>query len=870
MRASAVRIQMIAVVICVCAWAGVGSPALADSEEAQFNVVVSLYNAGQWQAAVTKIEEREKTELTDAMRSKYLHAKGLAYEKGSKTAEARAAYEQLVTKYPNAAEVGAARVSLIYMDYAKGDADAVLAGYPKIDQSKLNAANKKNIALMYAESLYAKKDEKNAMAAYKAAIAAGNDAAPLAPKLFDLALRLNDNAEVLAQSEKGVAGLLPDVVALTRAEAMLALNRFADADTEAAKVGTNTSLNARASFVRAQALIKQNKLKEAAVQLKVAVAGMKDPPAPPAAHLALAECLLEAGSPDEAAKALDQGEKAIRGLPEVDRAKYTGQISMLRLRTAGTDRKKLIAAATDARATIPKEQLPKVLYLRLFVLSEEKDNKGVVETMKDDYPVLQTSAEDGPATMIYFNALKELKRVDDGLRLLEEYTRRKADTPEASKARLLLAGAALEKGDNNAAKTWFEAIAADAKAPTTLGKNAYDEAMYNRMIVLQKAGDVPAASKAAAALVALKPDAELLRKTLLLQGQLAASQKDYTNASAAWKQALAAAKGSDELELRDRLARVMLASGDNAGAIEQCDAIAKLAGGEEKASRDIREIWARALFATSKFSDAAAKYGSLAEAFKDEPSLAYEAAVAFDRAGSKADALKWYNAAAASKAKLPASYADRIDTAVANARLGAGDGDMGLPYWLEQATTTKDERLFESSIGAIRKIAAKKDLDDKARERLAKAMNESPAENARRYALGAVVLQSMSAARQTKEAGQLADKLAEEFTKNEKKLDAKASGATIAPAMIHFYRGESQRQLGKFADALASYETVLSAYPYNEWPDAAACGAAECFLALGDNAAALQRFKEVAAVTDAGSAKWRELAAKRVSELEIK
>lgn len=870
MRASAARKRWIVAAACLFAWAGLCSHARADSEEAQFNVVVSLYNAGQWQAAVAKIEEREKTELTDAMRAKYLHAKGLAYEKGSKAAEARAAYEQLVTKFPNAAETSAARVSLIYMDYAKGDADAVLAAYPKIDQSKLNAANKKNIALMYAESLYAKKDEKNAMAAYKAAIAAGNEAAPLAPKLFDLALRLGDSAEVLAQSQNGVPGLSADVVALARAEAMLALNRFADADTEAGKVPANSTLNARASFVRAQALIKQSKFKEAAVPLKVAVAGMKDPPAPPAAHLALAECLLESGSNDEAAKALDQGEKVIRALPDTEKARYAGQISMLRLRTAGGDRKKLIAAATEARATIPKEQLPKVLYLRLFALSEENNHKGIVETMKDDYPVLQASTEDGAATMIYFNALKELKRSDEAYKLIEEYTRRKTDTPEASKSRLLLASAALDKGDTSAAKTWFDAIAADGKAPATLGKNAFDEAMYNRVIVLQKAGDAAGASKAAAALIASKPDAELLRKTLLLQGQLAASQKDYANASAAWKQALAAGKGADELELRDRLARVMLAAGDNAGAIEQCDAIAKLAGGEEKASRDIREIWARCLFSTGKFADAAAKYRALAESFKDEASLAYETAIAFDRAGQKAEALKWYNAAAANKAKLPAAYAANIDTAVANARLDAGDGDMGLPYWLDQATTTKDERLFESSIGAIRKIAAKSDLDNKARERLTAAMNEAPPESARRYALGAVVLQAMSASKQNKEAGQFAEKLVEEFNKNEKKLDAKASGATIAPAMIHFYRGESQRHLGKFADALVSYETVLSAYPYNEWPDAAACGAAECFLALGDNAAALQRFKEVAAVADPVSAKWRELASKRVSELEKK
>jgi len=40
----------------------------ADGEEVQYNVVVNLYNAGQWQAAISKIEEREKLTLPDAMR----------------------------------------------------------------------------------------------------------------------------------------------------------------------------------------------------------------------------------------------------------------------------------------------------------------------------------------------------------------------------------------------------------------------------------------------------------------------------------------------------------------------------------------------------------------------------------------------------------------------------------------------------------------------------------------------------------------------------------------------------------------------------------------------------------------------------------
>ena len=37
-----------------------------DTEEAHYNAVVSLYNAGQWQAALSKIDEREKQALNDA------------------------------------------------------------------------------------------------------------------------------------------------------------------------------------------------------------------------------------------------------------------------------------------------------------------------------------------------------------------------------------------------------------------------------------------------------------------------------------------------------------------------------------------------------------------------------------------------------------------------------------------------------------------------------------------------------------------------------------------------------------------------------------------------------------------------------------
>ena len=116
----------------------------------------------------------------------------------------------------------------------------------------------------------------------------------------------------------------------------------------------------------------------------------------------------------------------------------------------------------------------------------------------------------------------------------------------------------------------------------------------------------------------------------------------------------------------------------------------------------------------------------------------------------------------------------------------------------------------------------------------------------------------------------LSQSLLDEFAGVEGKLPADHFGATVAPAMIRFYRGELLRKGGKPADAMVEYETVLGVYPYNEWPDAAACGVAECFFALGDPDTAKKRFEEV---TKSGgkspaSQAWRTLAGRRLEELE--
>ena len=673
-------------------------------------------------------------------------------------------------------------------------------------------------------------------------------------------------------SASGVTGVAPEMVALARAEAMLALDRFAEADVEAVKVPATSTLFPRASFARAQALIRLNKLKDAAAPLKAAIAGLKDPPVPPAAHIALAECLLENNANDEANAALEQATKVIKNLPEADRARLGGQIALLRLRLAGTDRKKLIAAATAARESMPKDQLPKVLYARLFALSEEGDHKGVVATMKEDYAILQAAPEDGPSTLIYYNALKETKRADEANALLSDYLKRKSDTPEASRARLLLANAALEKKDLAAARVMFDALAVDAKAAATLGKNAFDEAMFNRAIVTERLGDQPSATKAMVALVAAKPDVELLKRVMPALGQGYALQKDYPNAIATWKQAIAV-KADNEADLRDRLTRVMLVANDNNGAIEQCTALATLVGGEAKMSRESREVWARALFAAGKFAESAAKSQELAKSFSDAPAYSYEAGVAFEKAGNRAEAAKCYAAAQVGKAKLPPTYAAAVDANVAATRLATGEGDLGASYWIDQAIVPPaaggNDKSFDAAITSLRRVAATKPLDDAARKRLADAMNALGVDQPRRYMLGAVVLQSLSDADRPRDAAPLSKRLADEFVANEKKLDAKSTGATLAPAIIFYYQGESLRQSHKFADALVAYEMVLSAYPYNEWPDAAACGAAECFASLNQIDVAIQKFKEVAAAPNTpASAKWRELAAKRIATLE--
>lgn len=836
----------------------------ADPEEAQYNVVVTLYNAGQWQAAIKKIEEREKVTLPDVMRAKYLAAKGLAYEKGEKSAEARAAYEQLLAKFPQAPESKAARLAMIHLDYAAGNFDAVIQGHAAIDQASLAAADKKDLALMLAESLYTKDDPKAARAAYESAIRLGADKNAVAGRLFDLYARLQAHKELVEISATAIPGLDAHLVALARAEAMMALGQTEPAIVEAAKIPVGNQYHPRAAFLRGLALVKLGKLKEAVEPLTAAVQTLKDPPAPPAAFITLAECLMESGKAKEAEPYLAKAEKLAATLPDAEKAALLKQLTFVKLRqTLGAgNRKEMIQMIAKSRDTVPKDQLPRLLYMRLYALSEEGDDNAIVATMKDDLPVFQSAAEDGSATLIYFAALRKVKRQEEALTLLDEFVKRKPSAPEAIRARLELANVALEKQEFDKAAAHLDAIRGAPGAEGQLGKETFHKVLFNRAVAAEKLSKPDEAIAVLTQLIAVAPTAP----SYVLLGQMYAVKNDFKNATETWKKALAL---GDSADLRDRLGRVAFAAKDFPGACEHFEAEARLLGGLDKLSRESAEAFARARFSAGQFAAAATLYEELHRRFRDTPAFAYECAVAHEREKKMAEAAKWYEIAQKAKARLPAEYAKSVDANLAQARMQSGSDDMGASYWIESLSAQTADAAFESALVPIRKLAVAGKLGGATRGKVESVLNGYGPSQPRYYALGAVLLEGLSAEKKSADLQKFAAKLTTEFAANESKLDPKSSGATLAPAIIYFYKGESDRLAGNHADALVSYETVLSAYPYNEWPDAAACGAAECYAALGDKPTALAKFNEVVKSSAglAASAKWGELAKQRINEL---
>ena len=848
---------------------GVSPSRAADPEEAQYNVVVTLYNANQWQAALKKIEEREAQTLTDEMRAKYLYARGLALEAGKKTGDARKVYEALIEKYPQAPETAKSRLSLIFMDYAAKDYRAVVAGCDALKQDTLSAPEKQKIALMNAEACLALEDPRKAMALYQKALALGADRAIVVPKLFNIYQSIPLHKELLELSSTPVPGVAADALGTVRAESFLALGRNAEAEAEANKVQPDSPYFARVRFSLAQALIRQNKLKEAIAPLTAALRDLKDPAPPPSAHLALAECLLEDSRPAEADRSIDEACRRAGALDEKERKTLLEQAAVFRIRTALAlhDNRRLVKAVDEARASLPADKLADVLYARLFALHQEKDYAGIVQTLKDDRPVFQGKPQEGNAALIYFTACKQTGKIEEGCALLETFIQRNPGAAEAAKAKLELVNAALTAEDFPRARDQFAQLFAMTNAAAQLGPDAVVEAKYNAAAVAVRLNDPAAAVNTLSSLRALKPGKAMLGKAMFLLGQIYAQTNDWANAAKAWTEALSQGEGVNEWDLRERLGRALVAAGKPADAKVQFEALAKAAGGAGKLNAETREAWARALYGLSDFAGAGAVYQDLYGA-ASSPLHAYECAVCMERAGKWNDAEKWYLLADQERGKLPPDYARALPQNLSRVRFKTGTGDKGFAYWFDKLAASAPDADFEAAAPALVKIVGGLPAESATLDKLEALVKQYGPDSARSYGVGAIAVQ-LSASGDQDRLKRLSAQLAADYASAEKKLPAKTWSTTVAPAMIYFFKGESERLAGNYADALVAYETVLAAYPCNEWPDAAGCGAAECYAALGDAATASNKWNEVvkSAGTSPGSAKWRDLAAQRLKTL---
>ncbi len=853
--------------------AGLATPSAmsAPSEEDQFNVVVGLYNSGQWQAAIQQIEKREKHNLSDTMAARYMYVRGLAYEMGGKTAQAHAAYTTLITQsiWPSAAK---ARVALVYLDYAKGDNNRVLSAYTKIDLKSLDAASRRDLTLMYAESLMAESDLKRAASAFETALSYGADRNLVAPKLFDLYMRVDDHGNVIAITNHGVAGADPAFVALARAEAFLAVGKSEDAEREAAKVPRAHAHYPRACYARARALVARGRFKDAISPLHVAAKRMDNPQARFAAALALVECLLEDKQTQAADTDLLAARKNVAALSKNDRTQFRGQLAMLGLRVAAAsnDRKRIIKEVAAARDVVPDKQLARVLYMRLYALSQDNDTAGILATMNADHPVLKKSAQDGAATWIYYHALKKAKRYDEGMALLDDLVNRSPKSSDVLHARLELANTHLGRNAYEKAGPYLSTIMASRNAKAVLGARPYHEVLCNRGVVALKSDDMDTAIRSFQAVIDEKPAKDLLGTALQLLGQAYLEKQDYQNAAATWNSALEQQLIADGGALRVRLAKVKFLSKDYPGASTQLAALARLTGGDEKLDKTALELWARSLYAQKQFADSAAKYQLLHERYGLTTAQAYEYAVTLEMADRVVDAAKWYESAMKDIKKLPADYAAVVAANAAAARFKSKTGDMGRIFWLTHLASDARPPAFESAVAALISVTDHGKVDHGTAESLATAMKAYQSTEARYYSVGAVRLHVLAATDADKELAALSAELADVLAEHEGGLDEGSFGATVAPAIIHFYAGEVDRRADRPADALGSYETVLSVYPYNEWPDAAAVRAAQCFATLGDNDTAIAKLQEVinAKANAKASETWQSKARQLLTELK--
>ena len=673
-------------------------------------------------------------------------------------------------------------------------------------------------------------------------------------------------------SARGIPGLAADTLAAIRAEAYLDLGQLPQAEAEARKVPAGSKNRPRALFTLAQALIKQGKLADAVVPLQTAIKGLQNPPVPPPAHLALAECLLAAGKRDAAEAAVKTALERGRSLPEAQAKSFRGEAALLKVRivSEGGDNRKFADAVAEARPLISREELPELLYARLFALHAMGDDAAIIAGMKEDSAIFLGKKQEGRAAMLYAASLKRVKKGDQARALLEDFVRRHPDAVEALRARVELANLALVREDYPSAAKLLQVVLAVKDAAAKLGAETVAECRYNSALAVSKTGDTAAAIKSLEALLKTKPAAELGAASCILLGQAYSTAKDHRNAAKAWRQALAFGKGVDDADIRDRIGRSLLAAGDAAGARAEYEALAKKLGGADKMPREAHETWARALYAAGDFAGAAAAYEALNARFKAAV-YAYECAVCLEKIKKWADAEQWYARAEKAKNDLPAEYAKRLGENLNRVRFQAGTGDMGLDRWLDRIDPKRPDAEFDSALAALCQIAEAGKPDPLIQAKLEGAQEKYKLASVRYYGVGAVRLHFMAAAEDFAGLRSLGGKLDKDFAEREETFKAKSWSTTVAPAMIGYYRGEGERRAKNHGDALAAFETVLAAYPYNEWPDAAACGAAECYVALGDAQTAIVKLKEVvkaaAANKNTASAKWVEQAKKRIKEL---
>jgi tetratricopeptide (TPR) repeat protein len=838
----------------------------ADLEQAQYNAAVALYNAGQWPAAVTKIDERLKVNSAAAWQSKYLFAKGLCYEKGDRSSEARSVYRDLSERFPSSAEAPGARLALLYLDYAAGDWTVVRKSLSTLDRRALAGDDRRNVAVIAGEAAYQAGEVTNAWSAFTEALAAGADRNALATKMFDCAVRMRRPADILTWSTQPVAGVSSDKLAMIRADACVVLGRWAEAQQAIVGIQPGQEAFPRAEFIRAQYLIQAGQLSNALAHLETAVRDLRDPSLPPSVWLALAECRMAAGEADKALQAIEEAERRAGASSTAEQETLKKQFVSTRLRMIGQsgDSRKIIKAITESRQNLPPDQASAMLYLRLYSLEQESKIEGILDTMNADYPILKVGADDGPATWIYFKALKARGRNEEGLKLLDEFIKRKPVSPEALPARIELARAALDRKDWVRTRELITTILASSSlknlAPDqirdlryNLAVAAYNSGLDDDVLRVLQAWDSNASN-----------DAQKVQLQLLA-GQSAFRKKDYAQAVKVWQAALASGLAPQPGRLHEQVAMAALAQKDATTALLHFE---KAVASGATLTREAEEGWARSLYQMGRFSEAGDRLSHLAERFKEVPDYAFEAAVALEKARRFKEAESFYQVAGRQKDKLATLYSNEVDRTLAQLRYTQGLGDRGLDYWMTGLAVGSSEVVFSSALQSLGVLQTDERLQGKIRILLAKVQDTYSPTQSRYYLIGAHRLLNPAS---PADRDQLAGALVARFIQNEKGLDAQSAGATLAPAILFYFRGEAARHRQDFGSALADYETVLSAYPCNEWPDAAAYGAAECFAGLGDVPTALARLEEIAGqATNTVSGPWVLKARQRLNELKQK